>query len=65
MEWLFGRAPRSLPWRFHMALKVNDSQNTELGSDDLEHDLTWVGDGWVTCSAGAERSDGQAGLRSI
>lgn len=27
-----------------MALKVSDSQNTELGSDDLEHDLTCVDD---------------------
>lgn len=27
-----------------MALKVSDSQNTELGSDDLEHDLIWVDD---------------------
>lgn len=44
MEWLFVRAPRSLPWCFHMALKVSDSQSTELGSDDLDHDLTWVDD---------------------
>lgn len=52
----FVHALRSLSRCFHIALKVSDSQNTELGSDDHDQDLTRADD-VKRALEGAERSD--------